>query len=199
MVVSSWHGFLICNGRGNRLAIKAEHRRVRIRPWGIWPRFAAVLSATTFCSFVREFSSLEVYARWTRNVLIGRVRGPCDCIRSHSLVRAQVPRGRADFVSHMALAAYFSSGRVRLADGVRATQIENQSSVTHQDSEQLNRFLGMSSLNRFRSTQQCFGLLTSRAAKDQTLTRGGGHRPTRRNGHRREARPAFFLARCSES
>ena len=91
----------------------------------------------------------DVYALWTRNVLIGRVRGPCDCIRSHSLVRAQVPRGRADFVSNMALAAYFGSGWVRLADGLRATQIEHQSSVTHQDSKQLNRFLGMSSINRY--------------------------------------------------
>ncbi len=74
---------------------------------------------------------------------------PCDCIRSHSLVRAQVPRGRADFVSNMALAAYLGNGSRRLADGLRATQIEHQSSVSHQDSEQLNRFLGMSSLDRF--------------------------------------------------
>jgi hypothetical protein len=37
----------------------------------------------------------------------------------------------------MALAAYFGSGWVRLADGLRATQIEHQSSVIHQDSEQL--------------------------------------------------------------
>jgi hypothetical protein len=49
----------------------------------------------------------------------------------------------------MALAAYFGSGWVRLADGLRATQIEHQSSVANQDSEQLNRFLGMSSMDPF--------------------------------------------------
>ena len=108
-----------------------------------------MLSATIFWSFVREFSSLEVCARWIRFPLIGRVREPRDSIRSHSLVRAQVPRGRADFVSNMVLAAHFVSGWGRLADGLREPQIEHQSSVTHQDSEQLDRFLGMSLSNRF--------------------------------------------------
>ncbi len=101
-----------------------------------------MLSATTSWSFVREFSSLEVCARWIRFPLISRVQEP-SCIRSHSLVRVQVPRGRADVVSNMALAAYFGSSRVRLADGLRATQVEHQSSVTHQDSDELNCFLGM--------------------------------------------------------
>ena len=75
-----------------------------------------MLSATTFCSFVREFSSLEVCARWIRFPLIGRVQEPSDCIRSHSLVRARVPcDGRADYVSKMVLATYFGGSWIGLA------------------------------------------------------------------------------------
>ena len=83
-----------------------------------------MLSATTFCSFLREFSSLEVYARWTRVVLIGRTREPCDCIRSRSSVRASASRNRADFVNTMASAAVASAA----AD---STQLEIEVSGSH--------------------------------------------------------------------
>ena len=64
-----------------------------------------MLSATTFRSFVREFSSLEVCARWIRFPLIGQVRKPSEFIRSHSSVRVEVSQPRLDSRSAYRLAS----------------------------------------------------------------------------------------------
>ena len=59
---------------------------------------STVLSATTFCSFLREFSPLEVCAGGTRNVRMRRFRSPGRCFRSIPLVQTQVLRSRAERV-----------------------------------------------------------------------------------------------------
>ena len=66
------------------------------------------LSATTFCTFVREFSPIEVCAGQSKNVLVGWPREPGDGYGSRSLVRVRAPRRRANSVSIMASAALLS-------------------------------------------------------------------------------------------
>ena len=63
---------------------------------------SAELSATTFCTFLREFSPLEVCAGGTRNVRMRRFRVPGRCFRSFPLVQTRVLRSRADFLRIMA-------------------------------------------------------------------------------------------------
>ena len=59
-------------------------------------------SASTFCTFVREFSPLEVCAGQSKSVLLGGLREPGDGFGSRSLVRAGAPRSRASSVSTIA-------------------------------------------------------------------------------------------------
>ena len=72
------------------------------------PGRGAVLSATTFCSFLREFSPLEVCAGGTTNVQMRRFRVPGRRFQSFPLVQTLVLRSCGRFPRNHGLLLWLS-------------------------------------------------------------------------------------------
>ncbi len=158
-----------------------------------------MLFAATIWSFVREFSSLEVYACWTRNVLIGRVRDRANAFgRIHWFglrFHVAVPILSATWVSLLLSAAAGSDWLTAYAQ--HRSSINPLSPIRIPSNSKFSRNVITRPVSINPTVYRFVNIESSE--KPHACGRGSASTNVPKWTVRRGTACFFFLARCSES